>query len=97
MSQSIVAFQSSILRLALSPDSRGYVLFSLWILHPESADLWTPLTSQDVLTCEYLTDLITVAVEAAKWITVNCIDIKSDEGRHIYYQFKELPDVRIIS
>jgi hypothetical protein len=88
-------FRSSILQLALSPDSRGCVLFSLSKWSPVDGKSLTPLTSQDVLTCEYLTDLHNINMQAMKWILEHCEEIVED-NRHIYWKFKEIPWPKIL-
>lgn len=87
MSHSTVTFRSGCLRLDLSPDSRDYVLFSLWKQAPDSDDISSPRTSIQRLTCEYIVDVIHVTVQAAKWIEANCEEI-TYEGRHLYYKFR---------
>ena len=96
MPQSSIFFQSACLRIDLVPDSRGYVLFKLSKQDPNNTGKFTPLYHTDALTCEYLVDLIATAVDAAKWISVNCEEIKED-NRHLYFKFKEALDVRSVS
>ena len=84
---STVHFQSSTLRIDLIPDSRGYVLFRLSKRDQDDTNSFSPLTSLDVLTCEYLVDLMDVNVQAVNWIVANCEEIKH-EDRHLYFKFK---------
>ena len=92
---STVGFRCGVLQLDLTPDSRNYVLFSLWRINPDVKTEQPMRLSVQRLTCEYLTDLLTVSIEAVNWITANCIDIKADDGRHLYFQFKEEPDATV--
>lgn len=89
MSSQTPWFQYGLYRIVLTPDSRNFVEFSLWKSAQDGTDSWSPVTSNDVLTCEYLTDLLTVTVIAMEWIENNCVDIQSPAGMHLYYQFKE--------
>ena len=95
MSRSMAHFQSSIVRIDLTPDSRGYVLFNVSRQDRDDTNLFHPLTSLDVLTCEYIADLAIVSMHAMDWIDRNCEEI-THEKRHLYYKFKELPDVRTV-
>ena len=88
MNPSIVRFQSSTVQIDLIPDSRGYVLFSMSKSGRENTSL--PPPSLNELTCEYLVDVLDVTVRAMQWIIANCEDV-TFEGRHLYYQFKEVP------
>lgn len=94
MPHSTVSFESGCLRLDLYPDSRGYVLFSMSKkpgIGEHTASLPTSIVR---LTCEYLTDVIQVTVDAVRWIEKNCDQITC-EGRHLYYKFREEPNATI--
>lgn len=81
----VIQFESSILRLALFPDSRGYVQFALYV---KGNTDWQPLETGNALTSEYLTDLLEVTIGAMAWIVQNCTNIKAEDGRHLYFAFK---------
>ena len=91
MSRSIAHFQSSIVRIDLTQNTRGYVLFNVSRQDRDDTNLFYPLTSLDVLTCEYIADLAIVSIHAMDWIEKNCEEILH-EKRHLYYKFKELPN-----
>jgi len=91
---STVTFQCGCLKIDLTPDSRDYVLFSLWKQN-EDKSFETIRYSLQRLTCEHLVDLIGVTVMAIKWIEANCTDIQY-EGRHLYFQFPQEPDNGIL-
>jgi hypothetical protein len=81
-----VSFRSSALSLELSPDTRGYVLFTL-----KTANLkgeFDQPDSPEVLTCEYLVDLLNVTVAAMQWIETNCDHI-TEADTHLYYKFRD--------
>jgi hypothetical protein len=84
LDQFTVAFYSGPLAVGLSPDSRGYVLFTLAVTDRQGN--WQK-TSIERLTCEHLVDLVEVTVEAMRWIAANCEEIKY-EKRHLYFQFR---------
>lgn len=92
MSRSMAHFQSSIVRIDLIQDTRGYVLFNVSRQDRDDTNLFHPLTSLDVLTCEYIVDLAIVSMHAMDWIAKNCKEI-THEKRHLYYKFKELSNV----
>jgi hypothetical protein len=83
---STVTFQCGYLKIDLTPDSRDYVLFSLWKQN-EDKSFETIRYSLQRLTCEHLVDLIGVTVMAIRWIEQNCKDITTEDGRHLYFQF----------
>ena len=89
MSRSMAHFQSSIVRIDLTPDSRGYVLFNVSRQGRDDTNLFHPLTSLDVLTCEYIADLAIVSMHAMDWIEKNCEEIRASDGRHLYYRFRK--------
>lgn len=88
MSPYIVIFQSSILGLALSLDSRGYVLFSFLI---QGQDGWRSLPAGKTLTCEYLVDVVNLSGDSMNWIIQNCDEIKEGEI-HLYFKWKGFID-----
>ena len=81
-------FRSAIFQIDLFPDSRGYVLFNLSCYDKESGRFHKGIELRERFTCEYLADLITVCVEAIKWIEEHCEHV-SHEGQHLYFKFKE--------
>ena len=83
-------FRSGCLQLTLSPDSRGYVLFSLVKLNQDTLNTSFRIGPIETITCEYLIDLAFITNEAAKWIMANCDEILY-ESRHMYYRFREVP------
>ena len=84
---STVVFQYGCLKIDLTPDSRDYVLFSLWKQNEMDAGYTSVRASLSRMTCEHLVDLIGVTVMAIRWIEQNCKDITTEDGRHLYYQF----------
>lgn len=84
-----VVFVSGVLGLGLTPDSRGYVQFILLGKDPSGRDQgWKSISECGPYTCEYLTDLIDLNVQAMKWISVNCEEICNDK-QHLYFKFKD--------
>lgn len=81
----VATFYSGPLAVGLSPDSRGFVLFTLAVMDVKGT--WFT-SSIEKLTCEHLADLVTVVTEAMLWIGANCEDIKY-ENRHLYFKFRE--------
>ena len=90
-----ITFESSIIRLNLTADLRGYVLFDLQVA--DDSGKWTGANTPDNLACEYLVDLLNLTIAAMRWIDANCEDI-THEGTHLYYRFRgpdEQPPVKI--
>ncbi len=83
-------FQSSIVRIDLIQDTRGYVLVSLSRSDLDSTNSDNPASCLTGLTCEYLADIAIASMQAMDWIEKNCEEIRTDEGRHLYYRFKDL-------
>lgn len=92
MVASTKSFRSGSLCLDLYPDSRGYVLFSLWKQDDQNPTV--PRLSITRMTSEYLVDVLQVTIEACKWIEANCENV-THEGRHLYFAFKEQVDALV--
>ena len=90
MSRSMAHFQSSIVRIDLTPDSRGYALMSLSRSDLDSTNSGNLVSCLTGLTCEYLADIAIASMQAMDWIEKNCEEIRTDKGRHLYYRFKNL-------
>jgi hypothetical protein len=96
MSQPIIHFRSSIVQITLTLDSRGYILFSLSKLNPDSTDKFSPLSSMDALTCEYLPDLVLASYKAMEWIGLNCEEEKNGQ-QHLYFRLRTPQEQALLS
>jgi hypothetical protein len=93
MNHYIAIIQSANLGMGLSLDSRGYVRLTL-LLQDDHGN-WHSLPEGSCLTCEYLEDFAGLSVTAMEWITKNCERI-TEEGRHLYWRYKEPCDVALV-
>ena len=79
-------FQSSIFRLGLLPSERNHVLFVLFMMGDKK---WDVLPAGEMIPIEYLLDFFNAAILAMKWVSMNCDEEKTEDGRHLYFKFRE--------
>lgn len=87
----LVLICNGLIAIGLSTDSRGYVLFTVLIRDDNNLTSWSKVSRP--LTSEYLVDLSIVTAAAWEWIETYCTDIKTEDNRHLYFQFKGLQNV----
>jgi hypothetical protein len=80
---------NSNLNLSLYADSRNYVYVQFEFVR-DSGEI-VPL-SDEKLCAEYILDMTELGATAGYWIVKNCVNIKDEDGKHLYFKFREEGD-----
>lgn len=70
----------------LAPDSRGFVTIQLMIQTDKG---FVPISQAGFIPSEYLPDIHNATMATMAWMVENCDNHTTEEGRHLYFGFKE--------